>query len=144
MSWLFYRLGHSLPHIVAGENLNIPVVGSMLAKGGAFFIRRSFGDDSLYSTVVKEYIHHLLKQGMNIEAFIEGTRSRTGKLLPPKLGILRYILEGINEGRTQDVFLCPISVQYDRVLESETYSNECVFEARTEPSTLGCSRADCC
>lgn len=114
MSWLFYRLGLSLPHIVAGANLNMPVVGSWLQKVssfrspllniklivfvfrekcGAFFIRRSFGDDELYPVVVKEYIEELLAEGMNIECFIEGTRSRTGKLLMPKLGILKYIVE---------------------------------------------------
>lgn len=65
ISWLFFRLGLALPHIVAGENLNMPVVGPMLAKCGAFFIRRTFGDDPLYSTVVKEYIEQLLENGKN-------------------------------------------------------------------------------
>lgn len=64
-----------------------------LAKCGAFFIRRSFGDDELYPVVVQEYISQLLAEGMNLECFIEGTRSRTGKLLTPKLGVLKYVLE---------------------------------------------------
>lgn len=93
MSWLFYRLGISLPHIVAGANLNMPVIGAWLQKCGAFFIRRSFGDDELYPVVVQEYICQLLAEGMNLECFIEGTRSRTGKLLTPKLGVLKYVLE---------------------------------------------------
>lgn len=68
---LFFRCGLSLPHIVAGANLNMPILGSWLQKCGAFFIRRSFGDDALYPVVVKEYIEQLVEQGMNIECFIE-------------------------------------------------------------------------
>ncbi|GAA5992372.1 hypothetical protein JCM10908_000451 [Rhodotorula pacifica] len=124
ISWLFFRLGLSLPHIIAGENLNMPIVGPVLSKCGAVFIRRSFGDDPVYSTVVKEYIEELLENGQNIECFIEGTRSRTGKLLPPKLGILKYVLDALERGRTEDVWLCPISLQYDKVIETESYVNE--------------------
>ncbi|KPV77785.1 uncharacterized protein RHOBADRAFT_48040 [Rhodotorula graminis WP1] len=136
ISWLFFRLGLALPHIVAGENLNMPVVGPMLAKCGAFFIRRTFGDDPLYSTVVKEYIEQLLENGKNIECFIEGTRSRTGKLLPPKLGILKNVLEALEEGRTEDVWICPISLQYDKVIERESYVNELLGNPK-EKETLG-------
>lgn len=118
LSWACYRLGISLPHIVAGENLNMPVVGSWLQKCGAFYIRRSFGDDALYPVMVKEYIHDMLETGKNIECFTEGTRSRTGKLLPPKLGILKYVLEAMAEKRIEDVWICPISLQYDRVIET--------------------------
>lgn len=67
ISWLFFRLGLSLPHIIAGENLNMPVLGPVLSKCGAVFIRRSFGDDPMYSTVVKEYIEQLLENGKNSE-----------------------------------------------------------------------------
>lgn len=115
ISWLFFRCGLSLPHIIAGANLNVPVVGPALQKCGAAFIRRSFGDDALYPTVVNEYMHQLLAQGKNIECFCEGTRSRTGKLLPPKLGILKYIVEGLQRGVTEDCWICPISLQYDKV-----------------------------
>ena len=79
ISYIFYRLGIALPHIAAGDNLNLPIVGWILKHGGAFFIRRSFGDDPLYQEIVKEYIELLLQRGHNIEVFIEGTRSRTGK-----------------------------------------------------------------
>ena len=96
----------------------MPVVGSWLQKCGAFYIRRSFGDDALYPVMVKEYIHDMLETGKNIECFTEGTRSRTGKLLPPKLGILKYVLEAMAEKRIEDVWICPISLQYDRVIET--------------------------
>lgn len=71
-------MGIALPHIAAGDNLNLPTVGTLLKHGGAFFIRRTFGDDVLYQEIVREYIELLLTRGHNIEVFIEGTRSRTG------------------------------------------------------------------
>ncbi|BGP40730.1 hypothetical protein JCM10450v2_004726 [Rhodotorula kratochvilovae] len=137
ISWLFFRLGLALPHIIAGENLNLPVVGPMLAKCGAVWIRRTFGDDPLYSTVVKEYIEELLESGKNIECFIEGSRSRTGKLLPPKLGILKYVLEALENGRTDDVWICPISLQYDKVIETESYVNELLGNPKEKETLAG-------
>lgn len=76
ISYVFFRLGIALPHIAAGENLNLPVIGNLLKACGAFFIRRSWGNDLLYTSVMREYIEILLERGHNIEAFIEGTRSR--------------------------------------------------------------------
>ncbi|GAA5971080.1 hypothetical protein JCM11641_004135 [Rhodosporidiobolus odoratus] len=137
VSWLFFRLGLSLPHIVAGENLNMPIIGPMLAKCGAFFIRRTFGNDPLYSTIVQEYIEQLLENGKNIECFVEGSRSRTGKLLPPKLGILKYVLEALENGRTDDVWICPVSLQYDKVIETETYVNELLGNPKEKESLSG-------
>ncbi|GAA6042860.1 hypothetical protein JCM8097_007194 [Rhodosporidiobolus ruineniae] len=137
ISWLFFRLGLSLPHIVAGENLNMPVVGSALAKGGAFFIRRTFGDDPIYNATVKEYIEQLLENGKNIECFIEGSRSRTGKLLPPKLGVLKYVVEALETGRTDDVWICPISLQYDKVIETESYVNELLGSPKEKETLAG-------
>ncbi|KAL7746734.1 hypothetical protein RI367_007897 [Sorochytrium milnesiophthora] len=114
ISYVFFRLGIALPHIAAGQNLNLPVVGPLLRKGGAFFIRRTFGDDPVYNTVFKEYIEALLKKGHNIEAFIEGTRSRTGKLLTPKFGILKIVLEAVTSGRVKDAYIVPMSIGYDK------------------------------
>lgn len=86
ISYIFFRMGLALPHIAAGDNLDMPVVGKALKGAGAFFIRRSWADDQLYTSIVQEYVQELLEGGYNLECFIEGTRSRTGKLLPPKLG----------------------------------------------------------
>ncbi|EPQ29051.1 uncharacterized protein PFL1_03340 [Pseudozyma flocculosa PF-1] len=137
VSWLMYRLGIALPHIVAGENLDLPVVGNILRGGGGFFIRRSFAGDQLYPIVIKEYIENILANGRNLECFIEGTRSRTGKLLPPKLGILKYVVEGLLAGRTDDVWVCPVSLQYDSVIESETYVSELLGKPKESESLLG-------
>ncbi|CED82040.1 glycerol-3-phosphate acyltransferase [Phaffia rhodozyma] len=124
ISWLCFRIGLALPHIVAGNNLNLPVVGPLLRRGGAMFIRRSWGDDELYPVVAKEYISLLLERGHNLECFIEGTRSRSGKLLPPKFGILKDILNAVISDRTTDVLLAPVSIQYDKVIESRSYVEE--------------------
>jgi glycerol-3-phosphate O-acyltransferase len=88
------------------------------------YIRRSFGDDALYTTLVQSYIDTLLQGGYNFECFIEGGRSRTGKLLPPKFGILSFILDSVLSGRVQDTIICPVSTQYDKVIETEGYVGE--------------------
>lgn len=94
-----YRLGLALPTVIAGDNLNFPLVGAFLQHAGAMWIRRSFGDDQLYPALVQSYIDTLLQNGHNIECFIEGGRSRTGKLLQPKFGILRFLLDSVLSDR---------------------------------------------
>ena len=127
----------ALPHIVAGENLDLPVLGNVLKGGGAFFIRRSFAGDELYPVLIKEYVEQLLINGKNLKCFVEGTRSRTGKLLPPKLGILKYLVETIVENKTEDVFICPVNVQYDNVVEAETFVSELLGKPKEAESLLG-------
>ena len=119
-----YRLGIGLPTVVAGDNLNFPVVGAFLQHAGAMWIRRSFGDDALYTTLVQSYIDTLLQNGFNFECFIEGGRSRTGKLLSPKFGILSFLLDSVLSGRVDDAIICPVSTQYDKVIETESYISE--------------------
>ncbi|KAI4868004.1 acyltransferase-domain-containing protein [Hypoxylon rubiginosum] len=114
MQLICYRLGLALPVVVAGDNLNFPVVGSFLQHAGAMWIRRSFGSDTLYTTL----------GGYNFECFIEGGRSRTGKLLSPKFGILSFILDSLLSGRVEDAIVCPVSTQYDKVIETEGYVTE--------------------
>jgi glycerol-3-phosphate O-acyltransferase len=119
-----YRLGFTLPVVVAGDNLNFPVVGSFLQHAGAMWIRRSFDKDPLYVTLVQTYIDTLLQNGYNFECFIEGTRSRTGKLLGPRFGILSFLLDSVISGRTEDAYICPVSSQYDKVIEVDSYVSE--------------------
>ncbi|RDW37636.1 acyltransferase-domain-containing protein [Yarrowia lipolytica] len=121
---LCFRVGISMPIIVAGDNLNFTGVGPILRNLGAFFIRRSFNDDKLYGSVIQAYITTLLQKGYNMECFIEGTRSRTGKLLPPKFGIIKYVLDAILSGAVSDTWICPVSTQYDKVVETESYVRE--------------------
>lgn len=119
-----YRLGFTLPVVVAGDNLNFPLVGSFLQHAGAMWIRRSFDKDPLYTTLVQTYIDTLLQNGYNFECFIEGTRSRTGKLLGPRFGILSFLLDSVISGRTEDAYICPVSSQYDKVIEVDSYVSE--------------------
>ena len=119
-----FRLGITLPVVVAGENLNFPVVGPFLQHRGAMWIRRSFDGDALYRTLVQAYLDSMLQQGYNLECFIEGGRSRTGKLLQPKFGFLGFLLDSVLSGRTADAYICPVSMQYDKVIEVDSYVTE--------------------
>ncbi|RJE18203.1 acyltransferase [Aspergillus sclerotialis] len=129
-----YRLGIGLPVVVAGDNLNIPALGPFLQHAGAMWIRRSFGNDPLYNTVVQAYIDTLLQQGFNFECFIEGGRSRTGKLLSPKFGILSFIMDSLLSGRVDDTIICPVSTQYDKVIETESYISELLGQPKKKES----------
>eukprot|EP01064_Diplonema_japonicum_P031322 TRINITY_DN5555_c0_g1_i1.p1 TRINITY_DN5555_c0_g1~~TRINITY_DN5555_c0_g1_i1.p1 ORF type:complete len:727 (+),score=97.49 TRINITY_DN5555_c0_g1_i1:49-2181(+) len=137
--YLLHRLGIDLPSVAAGENLNIPFVGSLLQRSGAFFIRRSFGgsDGKLYSSVVGAYIEELLKRGINLEFFPEGGRSRTGKLLQPKVGMLGMVLNALLDGVVSDAYVVPISVQYDRLLEGSDYADELLGAKKKKESVTG-------
>ena len=119
-----FRLGITLPVVVAGDNLNFPLVGSFLQHAGAMWIRRSFAGDALYTTLVQSYLDTMLQQGYNLECFVEGGRSRTGKLLQPKFGILSFLLDSVMSGRVEDAYVCPVSSQYDKVLEVDSYVSE--------------------
>ncbi|KAF2121583.1 glycerol-3-phosphate acyltransferas-like protein [Lophiotrema nucula] len=131
-----YRLGLALPTVIAGDNLNFPVVGSFLQHAGAMWIRRSFGDDQLYTTLVQAYIDTLLANGYNLECFVEGGRSRTGKLLPPKFGILSYMLDSIASGRVDDAIICPVSTQYDKVIEVDSYISELLGQPKPKENLM--------
>ncbi|KAL8677539.1 MAG: hypothetical protein Q9186_006051 [Xanthomendoza sp. 1 TL-2023] len=127
-----YRLGIALPTVVAGDNLKIPVLGAFLQHAGAMWIRRSFGNDALYTTLVQSYIDTLLQNGFNVECFIEGGRSRTGKLLSPKFGILSFLMDSVLSGRVEDAIICPVSTQYDKVVETESYISELLGQPKPQ------------
>lgn len=124
VSYVLYRMGIALPHIAAGDNLNMPFIGWVLRQNGAFFIRREWGGDKLYIAIIREYISFLLSKGHNLEAFVEGTRSRTGKLLQPKFGFLKLILESVLNNTTRDAIIVPVNIAYDKVIETPSYVNE--------------------
>ncbi|KAK9467621.1 hypothetical protein V1512DRAFT_261596 [Lipomyces arxii] len=134
MQAICFRVGISLPTVVAGDNLNFAVIGPALNRLGAMWMRRSFGDDQLYSVVIQAYIDSLLSGGYNFECFIEGGRSRLGKLLPPKFGILKFIFDSVLSGRTEDCWIVPVSTQYDRVIETESYIDELLGKDKKKES----------
>ncbi len=135
LSYLLYHNNMPVPLVAAGKNLSFWPVGSIFRSGGAFFIRRSFRGAVLYSKVFAEYIHKLLEEGYNIEQFIEGGRSRTGKLLMPKLGLLSILLNAYKNGACQDMIIVPIYIGYDRVLEEKSYLHE-LEGGKKEPETF--------
>lgn len=132
-----FRLGLSLPTVIAGDNLNFPLIGDFLQHAGAMWIRRSFGDDQLYVTLVQAYLDTLLQKGLNVECFIEGGRSRLGKLLPPKFGILSFLLDSVLSGRVDDAIICPVSTQYDKVIEVDSYVGELLGTPKPKENLLG-------
>jgi glycerol-3-phosphate O-acyltransferase len=113
-----------LPVIAAGDNLAFFPMGPLFRRGGAFFIRRKFTGDRLYPAVVDAYLRKLVQEGWAIEFFLEGARSRTGKLLPPKLGLLTMVVDAALSLPHHPVTFIPVSVGYDRVVEERSYVRE--------------------
>lgn len=124
LSYVIYAKGLAIPYIAAGKNLNMPVIGSILRGGGAFFIRRSFKGNELYSTVMFEYVANLVAKGVSIEYFVEGGRSRTGRLLQPKPGMLAMTVRGFLKYRKRPVAFIPVYIGYEKLLESKAYQAE--------------------
>jgi glycerol-3-phosphate O-acyltransferase len=124
VSYFVYHNGLVPPHVAAGVNLNLPVLGRYLRKGGAFFLRRSFRSQKLYSAVFHEYLARILSIGTAIEYFIEGTRSRTGRLLQPKGGMLSMTVRSYLRAPTRPIMFQPIYVGYERLVEGKSYTAE--------------------
>ncbi len=135
LSYLLYHNNMPCPLVAAGKNLSFWPMGPLFRGAGAFFIRRTFRGAVLYSKVFTEYIHTLLQEGFNIEFFIEGGRSRTGKLILPKLGLLSILLDAYKNGACEDMIFVPIFIGYDRVLEESSYLHEIEGEQK-KPESL--------
>ncbi len=124
LSYQLYQNNIVPPHIAAGVNLNLPVVGSILRRGGAFFLRRSFKGNALYTTVFSEYVAQLFSRGVSLEYFIEGGRSRTGRLLAPRGGMLAMTLRGFLRESRRPVMFQPVYVGYEKLMEGKSYIGE--------------------
>lgn len=124
LSYILYTQGFSLPHIAAGVNLNLPVVGGLLRRGGAFFLRRSFAGNPLYATVFNAYLAEILQRGHSLEYFVEGGRSRTGRLLPPKGGMLAMTVHAFLRDTQTPVVFVPVYFGYERLLEGRAFTSE--------------------
>uniref|UniRef100_A0A8B9JHN0 Glyceronephosphate O-acyltransferase n=1 Tax=Astyanax mexicanus TaxID=7994 RepID=A0A8B9JHN0_ASTMX len=143
MSYILYTYDLALPVIAAGMDfMSMKFVGEMLRMSGAFFIRRSFGGDKLYWAVFSEYVKTMLRNGYApIEFFLEGTRSRTGKSLTPKTGLLNIVMEPFFKGEVFDVNLVPVSISYERILEEALYARELLGVPKPKESTSGLLKA---
>ena len=124
LSYLMFKRNMACPHIAAGKNLSFWPLGPIFRGGGAFFLRRTFKGAVLYSRIFAAYIEKLLQEGFNLEFFIEGGRSRSGKLLSPKLGFLSMLIKAYRNGASEDLIFMPTYVGYDRVLEEDAYLHE--------------------
>ncbi len=124
LSYLLFRNGLTPPHIAAGINLNMPLIGGLLRRGGAFFMRRTFKGNPLYTAVFNEYLHCLFSKGFPVEYFVEGGRSRTGRMLQPKTGMLAITLRSFLRSHRLPVVFVPVYIGYERVLEGRTYLGE--------------------
>lgn len=109
-------------HVFAGINLSFGLMGPLLRRSGVIFIRRNIGDDPLYKYVLREYVGYIVEKRFNLSWSIEGTRSRTGKMLPPKLGLLSYVADAYLDGRSEDILLQPVSISFDQLHETAEYA----------------------
>ncbi|MDO4699848.1 MAG: glycerol-3-phosphate 1-O-acyltransferase PlsB [Moraxella sp.] len=137
LSYVIYKRGLRIPHIAAGDNLNIPILGELLRSGGAFFMRRSFKGHALYSVVFKEYVHTLMQRAVPMEYFIEGGRSRSGRLLPPKLGMLAMTVNSSLRESGKPVVFIPTYISYERIMEGATYVGELKGKPKESENLLG-------
>lgn len=124
LSYVVYRRGLTPPHVAAGENLNIPVVGPLLRRGGAFFLRRSFKGEPLYAAVFHEYLHLMISRGFPIEYFIEGGRSRSGRMLAPKAGILGMTVRSFLREHARPLVFVPVYLGYEKLIEGRAFLEE--------------------
>lgn len=134
LSYTLYHEGLVAPHIAAGINLNFWPAGPVLRRGGAFFLRRSFGGNKLYTAVFNEYIFTLMNKGIPLEFFPEGGRSRTGRLLPPRTGLLAMMLQACLRGTRKPVVIMPVYIGYERIFEGKSYLNELRGAAKQKES----------
>ena len=139
LSYVIYRQGYAIPHIAAGINLNLPVIGRFLRKGGAFFIRRTFRD-SLYAVVFMNYMAAIMARGHSLEYFIEGGRSRTGRLLQPKTGMLSMTVRSFLRAPARPVAFVPVYFGYEHIVEGPTYIGELSGTPKQKESILGLLR----
>ncbi len=134
LSYLLYYRGFMIPHIASGDNLNLPVVGALLRRAGAFYMRRSFRDDPLYAAVFNEYLYQVYRRGHCVEFFPEGGRSRTGRLLPARLGLLKMTVDHQRRGLPRPLALVPVYFSYEKLIEASSYLSELRGEDKRKES----------
>jgi glycerol-3-phosphate O-acyltransferase len=137
LSYVIYRQGFPVPHTAAGINLNLPVLGRFLRKGGGFFIRRSFRGNALYTVVFMNYLAAIMARGHAIEYFVEGGRSRTGRLLQPKTGMISMTVRSFLRDPAKPVVFLPVYFGYERIVEGATYIGELSGQPKEKESIFG-------
>lgn len=141
LSYVIYKRGLMIPYVAAGNNLNLPVLGALLRSGGAFFLRRSFKGNALYGSVFKEYLYNVISRNTPLEYFVEGGRSRSGRLLPPKTGMLAMTVHSQLRGAGKPIVFVPTYIGYERLMEGATYVKELRGKPKESESLVGLLRA---
>lgn len=141
LAYVIYRSGLAPPHIAAGINLNIPFVGGVLRRGGAFFIRRGFQGNALYTAVFRSYFRTILARGFPVKYFLEGTRSRTGRLLKPKLGLLTMTVEAFLVEPSRQIVFVPVYFGYEKLLEGQSFLGELRGQRKRKETLSGFLRS---
>jgi glycerol-3-phosphate O-acyltransferase len=134
LSYVVYHHGLMVPHIAAGANLNLPLVGGFLRRGGAFFLRRSFKGNKLYAAVFNEYLHMMISKGYPIEYFVEGGRSRTGRQLPSMAGMLAMTVQSFLRDSSRPIVFLPVYIGYEKLFEGRTYVGELMGRPKKKES----------
>jgi glycerol-3-phosphate O-acyltransferase len=141
LSYIIFTRGLMVPHIAAGSNLNLPVVGSILRRSGAFFLRRKIKGEPLYGAVFQEYVHLMIDRGFPMEYFIEGGRSRSGRTLAPKAGILAMTVQSFVRSHARPLVFIPVYIGYEKLMEGSSYIAELHGRPKKSESLLGLVRA---
>ncbi|MCY3838636.1 MAG: 1-acyl-sn-glycerol-3-phosphate acyltransferase, partial [Gammaproteobacteria bacterium] len=141
LSYVLFHRGFMLPHIAAGDNLDLPLVGRILRGGGAFFMRRQFGADAVYAAVFSEYLYQMFRRGHAVEYFVEGGRSRTGRLLPAHTGMLHMTIEAYRRGLPRPLAFVPVYFGYEKVVEANSYLDELRGAAKRRETVGGVFRS---
>jgi glycerol-3-phosphate O-acyltransferase len=137
LSYAVYQKGYAVPHIAAGINLDLPIVGRLLRMGGAFFIRRSFGGNAIYTAVITQYLSTIMNRGHSLAYFIEGGRSRTGRMLEPKTGMLSMTVLSYLRAPQRPLVFQPVYYGYERIFEGPTYLGELSGRPKEKESFWG-------
>jgi len=141
LSYALFNRGLAPPHVAAGINLNIPIAGPWIRRCGAFFLRRTFKGNVLYSSVFEAYMGHLASNGTAVEYFVEGGRSRTGRKLKAKPGLLAMSVRSYIRDHKRSVVFVPVNFAYEKLLEGETYVNELSGKPKKTESVMGLLRS---
>jgi glycerol-3-phosphate O-acyltransferase len=141
LTYVIFNEGLVTPRIAAGINLNFWPAGPVFRKAGAFFIRRSFGGNRLYSTIFREYLGLLFERGYSVKYYTEGGRSRTGRLLPPKTGMLAMTIQSLLRGIDRPLTIVPVYIGYEHVMEVGTYHKELSGGKKKKESMFGVIKA---
>jgi len=121
LQYALHENGHPPNHTAGGINMNFFPVGPLVRRSGVFFIRRSFKKNEVYKYVLQNYIDYLIEKRFPLEWYLEGGRSRSGKLLPPRFGMLAYVVDAYRRGKSEDVGVIPVSINYDQIEDVGDY-----------------------